>query len=325
MDIAEYRPGPDQRMDSWQKEFDCMQLDFVTIDVFTVRQFSGNPLAVITNAQGLSTERMQAIAAEFNLAETTFVLPPKDPAHTAEVRIFTPKAEMPFAGHPNIGTAYVLARAGESCGRAISGDRLVFEEKAGLVIMDLIKENGIVVATRLAAPQPLSTGEEVSVEIVAAACSLEPANIKVDVHRPCMASCGAGLLFAELTSRAALAAAVPRPEIFARELPRERTAGIHLYVQAKEGSIDIQTRMFAPQHGIPEDPATGAANLALIGLLAHHRSEPDLTLSRTIGQGYEMGRPSILEASAEKKAGRVVATHIGGRCMSIMSGTIDII
>jgi len=87
-----------------------MQLDFVTIDVFTNRQFGGNPLAVITNAQGLSTERMQAIAAEFNLAETTFVLPPKDPAHTAEVRVFTPKAEMPFAGHPNIGTAYVLAR-----------------------------------------------------------------------------------------------------------------------------------------------------------------------------------------------------------------------
>ena len=191
--------------------------------------------------------------------------------------------------------------------------------------MDLIKEDGIVVATRLAALQPLSIGEEVSVEIVAAACSLEPANIKVDVHRPCMASCGAGLLFAELTSRVALAAAVPRPEIFARELPRERTVGIHLYVQAKQGSIDIQTRMFAPQHGIPEDPATGAANVALIGLLAHHRPESDLTLSRTIGQGYEMGRPSILEASAEKKAGRVVATHIGGRCMSMMRGTIDII
>jgi trans-2,3-dihydro-3-hydroxyanthranilate isomerase len=302
-----------------------MQLDFVTIDVFTNRQFGGNPLAVITNAQGLSTERMQAIAAEFNLAETTFVLPPRDPVHTAEVRIFTPKAEMPFAGHPNIGTAYVLARAGESYGRAISGDRLIFEEKAGLVFMDLIKEDGIVVATRLAAPQPLSIGEEVSVEIVAAACSLEPANIKVDVHHPCMASCGAGLLFAELTSRAALAAAVPRPEIFARELPRERTVGIHLYVQAKQGSIDIQTRMFAPRHGIPEDPATGAANVALIGLLAHHRPEPDLTLSRTIGQGYEMGRPSILQASAEKKAGRVVATHIGGRCMSMLRGTIDII
>ena len=110
-----------------------MKLEFTTVDVFTDRQFGGNPLAVVTDAQGLSTEQMQAIAAEFNLAETTFVLPPKDPAHTAEVRIFTPKAEMPFAGHPNVGTAFVLARAGQSYGRAVAGDRLVFEEKAGLV------------------------------------------------------------------------------------------------------------------------------------------------------------------------------------------------
>src|SRR3984885_2815742 len=99
-----------------------MKLNFVTVDVFTERQFGGNPLAVITNAEGLSTERMQAIAAEFNLSETTFVLPPKNPAHAAEVRIFTPKAELPFAGHPSIGTAFVLARAGESHGRNISGE-----------------------------------------------------------------------------------------------------------------------------------------------------------------------------------------------------------
>jgi trans-2,3-dihydro-3-hydroxyanthranilate isomerase len=307
-----------------QKEFNGMKLDFVTVDVFTDRQFGGNPLAVITNAQGLSSERMQVVAAEFNLAETTFILPPKEPRHTAEVRIFTPKAELPFAGHPNIGTAYMLARAGKCYGRAISGDQLVFEEKAGLVLIDLIKENGIVVATRLAAPQPLTIGEEISAEIVADACSLKPDDIKVDIHRPCMASCGAGLLFAELSSRVVLAAAAPNPEIFARKLPRERVVGIHLYVQAKEGNIEIQTRMFAPQHGIPEDPATGAANVALIGLLAHHRPEADLILSRTIGQGFDMGRPSILEASAEKKAGRVIATYIGGRCVPMMSGTIDL-
>jgi trans-2,3-dihydro-3-hydroxyanthranilate isomerase len=132
----------------------------------------------------------------------------------------------------------------KSYGCAISGDRLIFEEKAGLVFMDLTRENGIVVATRLAAPQPLSIGEEISAQIVADACSLKPDDIKVDVHRPCMASCGAGLLLAELSSRAVLAAAAPRPEIFARTLPRERTAGILLYVQAKEGNVEIQTRMF---------------------------------------------------------------------------------
>src|SRR5216684_7165810 len=133
-----------------------MKRQFVTVDVFTDRKFGGNPLAVLPDAQGLSTEQMQAIAAEFNYAETTFVLPPKDPAHTAEVRIFTPKAELPFAGHPNVGTAFVLARTGQSYGRPVTGDRLVFEEKAGLVRMDLTREKGTVVATRLAAPVPLS-------------------------------------------------------------------------------------------------------------------------------------------------------------------------
>ena len=301
-----------------------MKLQFTTVDVFTDRPFGGNPLAVVTNAQGVSTERMQAIAAEFNLAETTFVLPPRDPAHTAEVRIFTPKAEMPFAGHPNVGTAFVLARAGETYGRKVAGDRLVFEEKAGLVRMDLTREAGLVVAARLAAPVPLAIGEEIPADFVAEACSLKPGDIKVDVHRPCIASCGVPLVFVELQSRAALRSAAPQAAAFVRDLPRERAVGIHLYVQAAEGNIDIQSRMFAPMHGIPEDPATGGANVALIGLLAHHRPEADITLSKSIGQGFDMGRPSILEAAAEKKGGKVIATYIGGRCVPMMNGVIDL-
>jgi len=301
-----------------------MQLEFTTVDVFTDRPFGGNPLAVVTNAEGLSTGQMQAIAAEFNLAETTFVLPPRDPAHTAEVRIFTPKAEMPFAGHPNVGTAFVLARAGQSYGRAVAGDRLVFEEKAGLVRMDLMREGGVVVATRLAAPVPLSIGAEIAPEIVAEACSLKPDDIKVAVHRPCIASCGIPLVFAELKSRAALARAAVRTDVLARHFPMERAVGIHLHVAAKEHGVEIQSRMFAPLFGVPEDPATGGANVALIGLLAHHRPEADLTLAKTIGQGFDMGRPSILEASAEKKAGTVTATYIGGRCVPMMKGTIDL-
>jgi trans-2,3-dihydro-3-hydroxyanthranilate isomerase len=296
-----------------------MKRHYVTVDVFTDRPFGGNPLAVVLDADGLSTERMQAIAAEFNYAETTFVLPPKDPAHTAEVRIFTPKAEMPFAGHPNVGTAFVLARANPEL-----GDRLVFEEKAGLVPMDIVRDQGVVIATRLAAPQQLSFGEEVTPALVAEACSLDVRDIKTDVHRPIVASCGAGLLFVELVSRAALAKARPRAEIFAREFPRDRVVGIHLYVQAKEEERDIQCRMFAPEHGIPEDPATGGANVALIGVLAHFDKARDLTLARTIGQGFDLGRPSILEASAEKKAGTVTKTYIGGRCVQMMSGALDI-
>jgi trans-2,3-dihydro-3-hydroxyanthranilate isomerase len=305
-----------------------MKLNFVTVDVFTNRQFGGNPLAVITNAEGLSTASMQAIAAEFNLAETTFVLPPKDPAHAAQVRIFTPKAELPFAGHPSVGTAFVLARAGESYGKAIAGDRLAFEMIAGLVEIGLTRKNGQAIAVRLTAPKPLRFGEEIPIATIAAACGLKPDDFKTDVHFPIVASCGTPFLFAELASRAALAGAKPQSDVFARELPRDRTTGIHLYVQTpendKQQGRDIEARMFAPEHGIAEDPATGAANVALIGLLAHHRPERDLVLSKTIGQGFDMGRPSILDASAEKKAGAVVATHVGGGCVPMMRGTIEL-
>jgi trans-2,3-dihydro-3-hydroxyanthranilate isomerase len=293
-----------------------MKLQFVTVDVFTDRQFGGNPLAVVLDAQGLSTERMQAIAAEFNLAETTFVLPPQDPAHAAQVRIFTPKAEMPFAGHPNVGTAFVLARAGK-----ITGDRVVFEERAGLVPMDIHRENGVVVATRLAAPQLLSLGEIIPSEIVASAVGLSPADI---VGQPIIASTGNNFLFAEVHSRDVLKAALCNNDAIARHLPMTRAVGVHLYVHAKEHGVEIQSRMFAPLYGVPEDPATGSANITLIGLLAHNAREKDLVLSKTIGQGFDMGRPSILQAAAEKKAGKVVATYIGGRCVPMMSGVIDL-
>ncbi|MEI6201761.1 MAG: PhzF family phenazine biosynthesis protein [Enhydrobacter sp.] len=296
-----------------------MKRQYVTVDVFTDRPFGGNPLAVVLDAQGLSTERMQAIAAEFNYAETTFVLPPTDPAHTAHVRIFTPKAEMPFAGHPNVGTAFVLARANPDL-----GDRLLFEEKAGLVPMDIVRDKGVVIATRLAAPQQLSFGEEVTPALVAEACALDVRDIKTDVHPPIVASCGAALLFVELVSRAALAKAKPLTDVFAREFPRERFVGIHLYVQAQEEGREIQCRMFAPEHGIPEDPATGGANVALIGVLAHFDKERDFTLARTIGQGFDMGRPSVLEARAEKIAGTVTKTYVGGRCVQMMSGALEI-
>jgi trans-2,3-dihydro-3-hydroxyanthranilate isomerase len=288
-----------------------MKVPFQTVDVFTDRKFGGNPLAVIPDAQGLSAGQMQSIAAEFNLAETTFVLPPKDPKNTAHVRIFTPKSELPFAGHPNVGTAFVLARMGRS------GDRFMFEEKAGLVPLDLMRENGAVVSARLAAPQPLTLVETVAAEIVAQAAGLQPSDI---VGQPVIASTGNNFLFAEVRSREVLRSASYNTEVFRKHLPMERTVGLHLYVTAPE----IQSRMFAPLFGVPEDPATGSANVTLIGLLALRDPRPDLTLSETIGQGVDMGRPSVLEAMAEKRAGKVVATYIGGGCVSMLSGVIDL-
>ena len=288
-----------------------MKVPFQTVDVFTDRKFGGNPLAVIPDAQGLTAEQMQSIAAEFNLAETTFVLPPRDPKNTAHVRIFTPKSELPFAGHPNVGTAFVLARHGRT------GDRFVFEEGAGLVPLDLTRESGVVVSARLAAPQPLSLVETVPANIVAQAAGLQPGDI---VGEPVVASTGNKFLFAELRSREALKTASYNTEIFRKHLPMERTVGLHLYVTG----TDIQSRMFAPLFGVPEDPATGSANITLIGLLALRDPRPDLTLSKTIGQGVDMGRPSVLEATAEKKAGKVTATYIGGGCVPMLSGIIEI-
>jgi trans-2,3-dihydro-3-hydroxyanthranilate isomerase len=301
-----------------------MQRSFTTVDVFTDRRFGGNPLAVITDAEGLSGEQMQSIAAEFNLAETTFVLPPKDPAHAAHVRIFTPKAEMPFAGHPNVGTAFVLARAGEIYGRKITGDSLVFEEKAGLVPLDLDRQGSEVVGARLAAPQKLALSEEVSAEIAAALSGVTVDQIETRNHRPVIGSCGVGFVFVELKTREALAHALYNIDAFAKHLPMDKATGVHLYVPTAEHGVEIQSRMFAPLYGVPEDPATGSANVALIGLLAKLRPESDVTLSRTIGQGFDMGRPSILQASAEKKAGEVTTTYIGGRCVPMLKGTIEL-
>jgi len=301
-----------------------MKLHFVTVDVFTGTQFAGNPLGVVLNAQGLSGGQMQAIAAEFNLAETTFVLPPKDPANTAEVRIFTPRYEMPFAGHPNVGTAFALGRAGASYGRAIGSDSVIFEEKAGLVPISFLNEGTKVIGARLASPQQLTVGAEVPVELIASACSLSTEDIETRNHRPCIASCGAPFILAELKGRAALAAAAARAETFTREISKLPVTSLFIYTQVEESRLDIRARMFAPHHGIPEDPATGSANVALIGLLAKLRAEPELRLSKAIAQGVEMGRPSLLQAEAEKKNGVVTATYIGGRCVPVMSGAIEL-
>jgi trans-2,3-dihydro-3-hydroxyanthranilate isomerase len=301
-----------------------MKIDFQTVDVFTREQFGGNPLAVVPDARGLSTEQMQLIAAEFNLSETTFVLPAKDVANTAEVRIFTPKAEMPFAGHPNVGTAYVLARRGEVFGKPLNAISLRFEEKAGLVAVDVLRDGETVVGARLTAPQRFSIDDELPIDVVAAACGVSPSDIKTDRHPPRLASSGAIFAFAELQSLAALAKAAPSADVFADRLPRDRATGIHLYVQQSNVGADIQTRMFAPLHGVFEDPATGSANVALAGLLASLDTRRDLSLSKSIAQGIEMGRPSFMEAAAQKSDGVVTVTTIGGRCVPMMTGSLEV-
>jgi trans-2,3-dihydro-3-hydroxyanthranilate isomerase len=300
-----------------------MKFEYEIVDVFTDRQFGGNPLAVVPNASGLDSPQMQMIAAEFNLAETTFVLPPRDIAHTANVRIFTPRAELPFAGHPNVGTAFVLAKRGSANG-CLASTKMVFEEIAGLVTMELLKEGSRFTGARLSSPQRIAIGETISSEVVAKACSLSPSDIETRNHHPCIASCGTPLLFAELKSREALRKARARETVFEEHFPRDRVTGIHLYVPVREQMVDIHSRMFAPLHGIQEDPATGAANVALIGLLAKLAPEKDIDLTKRIGQGFDMGRPSVLEALAIKRGYEVTETLIGGACVGIMRGVLEL-
>jgi trans-2,3-dihydro-3-hydroxyanthranilate isomerase len=201
---------------------------------------------------------------------------------------------------------------------------MTFEEAAGLVRMELLQHNSATVGARLEAPQPLAIGDSLPAEVVADACSIAIADIDTRSHQPCIAGCGNSFVFAELKERKALANAQPRVEAFARHVPRQRATGIHLYVRSRDDGADIQSRMFAPMHGIPEDPATGSSNVALVGLLAQLRPEADLRLSLKLGQGIDMGWPSILLGGAEKKAGRVVTTTIGGNCVAVMRGTLEL-
>jgi len=301
-----------------------MTLTFETVDVFTDTAFGGNPLAVVFGADGLSTEAMQRVAREFNYSETTFVLPPADPANTARVRIFSTKREMPFAGHPNVGTATVLAWRGEIFGRRL-GEGMVFEEIAGLVPIAVQSEGGRPVGAMLTAPERFTTAAEATVDDVAACLALTPADIRTEAHRPVVASAGLPFLIAELAGRDALARARPDVAAFGSAPSVVPIGAILCYARTgdpKAGDeFDIRARMFAPIRNVAEDPATGSANCALMGLLASLRAQPG-TLALRIAQGVEMGRPSLLLGEADWSDGAVTAIRIGGRCAPVMRGEL---
>src|ERR1700742_815667 len=238
-----------------------MQRRYITVDVFTDRAFGGNQLAVVLDAQGLSTTQMQAIATEFNYSETTFVLPPRDAAHDAQVRIFTVRSEIPFAGHPNVGTAFVLAAQASQ-----PPVRRVFKKQAGLVPVEILTEGSSVVGAELTAPQPLGKLISFNAEQIAACVALSPADIRNDRHPPRIVSVGLPFLVAEVGSREALRRARPDAVAFGGALPHEGCDAIYLYtrdIPAGEMPCDLQARMFHPgSAGLTEDPATGSATAA---------------------------------------------------------------
>jgi trans-2,3-dihydro-3-hydroxyanthranilate isomerase len=298
--------------------------DYVTVNVFTDQRFRGNPLAVIPDAAGLTDAQMQAIASEFNLSETTFVLPPDDPRHHARVRIFTRTSEMPFAGHPNVGTGYVLA--------TMAGDppeHYTFEEIAGLVRVHILRDTGGTISgARVAAPRSLTIDIGVPLETVAACASLAEKDIATLSHTPLVASVGAPFVIAEVASVEALSRATPDIAAFraaAAQFP-ELTGRLALYLYAWTGVDErrLRTRMFAPLGGTWEDPATGSAAAALAGLLTSIAPGENLDLQYAIEQGVEMGRPSLIVASAVKTAEGPVSASIAGTCVPVMRGTIQV-
>jgi trans-2,3-dihydro-3-hydroxyanthranilate isomerase len=299
-----------------------MQRRYVTVDVFTTQVFGGNPLAVVLDAQGLTAAQMQAIATEFNYAETTFVLQPLQRDHTAHVRIFTPRIEVPFAGHPNVGTAVVLARDLEAKGGPPL-DRMMFEEGAGLVPIRLLREAGAVVGAELTAPKALSIGASVSAEDVAACLSLHPSDIGMAVHPPQVLSVGLAFLVAEVTSRDALRRCKPFLPAHERILPPLGTDSVYAYARGTAAG-ELHARMFAPLDATAEDPATGSATAAAIALLAANGPERDAVEAWRIEQGVDMGRPSLLLGRTEKRDGRVTAVHVAGNAVQVMHGYLHL-
>jgi trans-2,3-dihydro-3-hydroxyanthranilate isomerase len=298
-----------------------MTLSFETVDVFTDTRYGGNPLAVVFGAEGLPAERLQQIAREFNYSETTFVLPPEDPAHTARVRIFSTKREMPFAGHPNVGTAAVVGWRGELFGRPL-GDTVLFEEIAGVVPVALTRAGGAVTATTLTAPEAFSRHQEVPADQVAACLGLDVSAVTTARHAPVIGSVGLPFILAELADAEAIRTARPVAARFADQPEVAANGAILCYARVAEPDLDIRARMFAPIRNVAEDPATGSACGALMGLLGTLETGSG-TLRQRIAQGVEMGRPSLIQGAVDHADGTSTAVRIGGRSVRVMTGSIE--
>lgn len=295
-----------------------MKRRYVTADVFTSTRFHGNPLAVVFDAEGLSTHQMQTIAAEFGYAETTFVLPPCAPENTARIRIFTPVREMPFAGHPNIGTAYALAHRAAKEGTSFPGT-IALEQIAGTVSIKLLKDGADVVGAELVTPKPFVALSQVDSHDVAQCLSLKSADILTNIHPPQIASTGTPFLIVELISRNALRACVPNLSAFNLLFPLDGATAIYAYTRDVEDSTlrcDLEARMFTIR--MTEDPATGGAAVAVTALLSQVRGLADLQL--IIGQGTEIGRPSLLRTSVQTTS-EGVFVKLAGNCVSMLEGS----
>ena len=298
-------------------------LAFHTLDVFTTTRFAGNPLAVVTGADELGTDAMQAVAREFNLSETVFVSAPDDERHEASVRIFTPTHEMPFAGHPTIGCAILLAERHWPKGRI--DEVLVLEEKAGLVPVRVEREgpgHAPIRASLTAPVTPTPRGEALDPRFATEGLGL-PADAVREDHPVRVHEGGPSFLYVPLRDAEALGAARPAGAAFEALTAAAGCGSVYAYaLESGEAVGEVHARMFAPDAGIVEDPATGSAAAILASQLLGVRALGEGTTSLDVRQGVEMGRPSEIGLEIDVEAGALAAVRVSGRAVRVMDGQI---
>jgi trans-2,3-dihydro-3-hydroxyanthranilate isomerase len=301
-----------------------MRLDYHVLDVFTDKRFSGNPLAVVLGADALDARIMQTVAREFNLPETVFLLEPRNRAHTARVRIFTPAAELPFAGHPTVGTAVLLAELRTQLANG-SGDAIVvLEQPVGIVRVGVRLRHGAASFAEFDSPKPPeSVGVVPPADRLAAALGLIPAEIGFENHKPTRYSAGNAFIFAPIASLEAIGKAGVAAAHW--NAATQGNVGMFLYCrQTVHTTSSFHARMFAPHNGIGEDPATGSAAAAFAGVVHRFDALPDGNHKRTIEQGFEMGRPSLMELSMDIEGGKLGTVRIGGHAVRVAEGKIEV-
>lgn len=303
-----------------------MKLQFHTLDVFTHRKFGGNPLAVVLGADELTTKQMQTITREFNLSETTFVMTPETPAHTAKVRIFYPGGEMPFAGHPTLGTAALLAELKSKPGCTIE-TTIMLELEAGLTPVKISRIADRLTGIFTAPVIPFHTDAKLPpADLVAKAVNLDPSDIGFDGHGLASIEGGPRFFYVPLNSREALARSAVRQPFWSEMLaPLGGLEAAYLYCRGGENEgTHFRARMYDPGGGIPEDPATGSATALLAAQLLKAEKLKDGTHRWQLEQGYEMGRPSDLRLEADVESGKLTAVRVGGGAVRMMSGEFEL-
>lgn len=301
-----------------------MRYSFYTADVFTDRIFGGNPLAVFPDAAGLSDRQMQQVAAEFNYSETVFVFAPQTPQGSRQLRIFTPKTELPFAGHPTVGTAFVLAAIAQI---PLTGDQtqIIFEEGVGLVPVTIYAEAGQPKFAELTAAQPPEFRENIPTPAeLADLLSLETEAVLSGEFAPQAVSCGVPFLVVPLRDRQTLSRCRLKRDRWQSLLANHWAPSLYLFCQGTENeTVDFHVRMFAPSMGIEEDPATGAAATAFGGYLGS-RQHREGSFTWQIEQGTDMGRPSQLTVNIERRQGQIQSIRVGGASILVSEGTMEI-